>query len=1038
MSRKIGRARLAILFCAAAFFSNVVFTGVAFCDEVPPPPPANADEVEAPASPGTHTVYLDKCDRWQAPEASAVALKGILIRELMRQSLLIAARDEAGLETKDAWLGDDMPTTGDTEPLSVSADFGSPSQLTVNAGFVGARKPSSSIPLSVGQYSDYDAFISFAEGLSRNEYRAALKKCGFPITPNKMNATAEVSVEVEALLEEMNFISQFSAIRQLHGLIRKEGESPKLLGALVRGYANLGSLTEFHWHAAHKTFFARSLLYAQRMVARDANSAWAKRHMAYAKALTGLPGEALKELEGAEALGGDKDSLPSWTPAVEALCKFNAKKLGEMADADDSNAELGAYLKFLAYDRAQGGDMLVKTVTETGLKIPEAYRMYDAIGREGGVSSQHFSTTVGLETFGKFAYKRIAEMPGAPAAVKEICETPSETPPEASAVPLRPFEFTLRRRLMQALAAAADDKKVERAPGDEALSWEALGALIQDLSFNQSILRLHFETYSLAVSSDETLKMLRPLYIDHPLGFIISVYRSNAVAKEEAARKLEKIDFSDANVQGKKMLDVFIANDRNLKAKFEAAMTANFDSVEGDVKSIVGQIAGNKDGYLKEKDAGEKERREQYVMQFAHLLMRTSPYSPLARMAYVEYRWDEAAKDLKKWEEEASDHPRVLQVLSREYDRRKQNEDMVRCLKRAIESAPDFASYRMLANVYANQGKGEEYVRLLEESLKLPDYALWHGKINQDIAEHYMRKVQWSKALPYAEKAAETYSGWGLLCAAHCYERLKRWDEAEELYKACTLRYQGSEFNWYFFCKRTGKGALNEAKKPIANYLGRQQLKSSTGDLENSFSLSFFYVLEKQPEKALAVVRNKSLSGTNRWDAFWAASLADRLGDVETRDAAWKIILADEKSEKLSMPKEMIALANMMAEDANNKTSKIDLKEASEICAKLDATSQALFNYYLAKHLDMRKKKKDAIVFWKKSVGFPLTIEKFTHVLSLTELREHGVSEKEIDEARPKENLDGEKKPEEKKAEPKRSEKSEGDASKSDEEKKET
>src|SRR5205085_1810601 len=120
---------------------------------------------------------------------------------------------------------------------------------------------------------------------------------------------ARVPDAVEAQLGELAIFSQFSALRQLHALVREQGESPALLGGLVRGYANLAEETRFHWNGSSKTFSARSLLYAQRLFAADPKSKLALWTRAYARALAGLNAEALADLDEAGAPGHD---APRW------------------------------------------------------------------------------------------------------------------------------------------------------------------------------------------------------------------------------------------------------------------------------------------------------------------------------------------------------------------------------------------------------------------------------------------------------------------------------------------------------------------------------------------------------------------------------------------------------------------------------------------------------------------------------------------------------------------------------------------------------
>ena len=80
---------------------------------------------------------------------------------------------------------------------------------------------------------------------------------------------------MEDRLASLEFLEVLLAVRDLHRAIRADGESPARLGALARGYALLGVLSEYEWHPAHRALKARALLYAQRLVARDPNGSFA-------------------------------------------------------------------------------------------------------------------------------------------------------------------------------------------------------------------------------------------------------------------------------------------------------------------------------------------------------------------------------------------------------------------------------------------------------------------------------------------------------------------------------------------------------------------------------------------------------------------------------------------------------------------------------------------------------------------------------------------------------------------------------------------
>ena len=86
--------------------------------------------------------------------------------------------------------------------------------------------------------------------------------------------------------------------------------------------------------------------------------------------------------------------------------------------------------------------------------------------------------------------------------------------------------------------------------------------------------------------------------------------------------------------------------------------------------------------------------------------------------------------------------------------------------------------------MYKKQNKMEQWQETLEECLNHPDYGLSHASVCIDLANYFMERRQWEKALPYAESGAQSYSGWGLLTAAACHEAMHHWKEAESLYQA--------------------------------------------------------------------------------------------------------------------------------------------------------------------------------------------------------------------------------------------------------------
>ena len=233
---------------------------------------------------------------------------------------------------RDAWLGDPMPNQGENAPLEVLPGSGGGAQVEILRGFAPSPVVIGRAKLALSKDRGYSQLLVDAEQLSRGSFVTVLKQAGFPGSAHARKPDVAVPEDIEKLLTEMSFCSQFRAVRRLHELTGTQGESPALLGALVRGYANLGMLTEFHWHPAHQVFKSRALLYAQRMTATADDRISGQWHKAYALAAAGLPALALEELAAADKKPDPPEKKPvpkkpAWVDMIAAYCHYDVEKL---------------------------------------------------------------------------------------------------------------------------------------------------------------------------------------------------------------------------------------------------------------------------------------------------------------------------------------------------------------------------------------------------------------------------------------------------------------------------------------------------------------------------------------------------------------------------------------------------------------------------------------------------------------------------------------------------------------------------------------
>ncbi len=204
-------------------------------------------------------------------------IQSTLERELISQALLIAARDELGLPTRDPIIDEFAPpedkSNANAVPVEIAILFrrnecralvrrGDGENATILQKYDLGTNP------DAGNYSVN--LTAVVEKLSRTEFPALLRQLGATGKPNRVRDDAPVPADVEQRLETLSMVEHFVAVRDLHHAIREGGESPTRLAALARAYAQLGMLTEFHWSSAHRVYKARALLYAERLKERSA------------------------------------------------------------------------------------------------------------------------------------------------------------------------------------------------------------------------------------------------------------------------------------------------------------------------------------------------------------------------------------------------------------------------------------------------------------------------------------------------------------------------------------------------------------------------------------------------------------------------------------------------------------------------------------------------------------------------------------------------------------------------------------------------
>lgn len=852
------------------------------------------------------------------PEGNDTDYRDALRRELVRQAFALSTREEFGMIVRDEVLGETAPVgLPDDRVIRIEQphkrDFIAWT-IAVGRGPDGAVIWNNEIPGNevIKIFDQFMPVIEAQEKASRGLYVDCLKAARFTPRAVKRSETP-VPDDIEELLGEVRETALSTAVRQTHAEIRKNGESEALTAGLVRGYGHLALVTEQLWSDMPEVFKARSLHYAQRLVARSPKSAWAFRHRAYALTCIGRHDLALTDLAAAETLAKENPepnrATPEWLPALDAFLHFDIDRLAAARAKYDR--PIIRLLEYIVVEEPQARLLTTRAGFEFVKDHPECYRVLDGLCRTRMLGTFGRASTHWLSTFTETMPVRIAEQPELPKLIRDTLANQNVEETELYA--------SLRK-------AGLDDRSD--------LSWAVLGKLFQDIRFLGTWWRLYFLAHTLGVETKDNADALLPGLAGHPLVPLIESYRYDHL--REPTKVAEKLTSPAAH-----RLDassVFLG--RRLNLVQVGGRDKWYDWTWGRRGLTFGDLRRVNDDTDKEywADVG-------------------SPHSPDRQVLQVLRDKKLTTEHLTDIESRYSRFPAVQESLAIRHTKDGRNSDAVRCQVRRVELSPDGTAYRKLAEIYLAQGQEAEWLRTMLESLEADDHGLSHARTRVDIARHFMTKKEFDKAEPYADAAADSYAAWALECAIDCKLGLKKWEEADALLQGRTGRYPATCFDWYMTARKYSALDRTPARAAVKEFL-----EGISGPLPSGYSFwtGRYHTLEGRPKEAIAALRVSYDARPYIQGGLFIALLADRLDDDKLRDATMIQTAAIPAGQDYDFLRPMIGSLRTWSE----KDEIPDEKLIEAMLSGLPANQRADTAFFLGWYLANRKATDRAIKLW--------------------------------------------------------------------------
>ncbi len=802
-------------------------------------------QTEGSASDPRMTVHLGRPRGLGINEQTAdYAHLGLLCRELVRQAMLIAARDELGAATHDELLDDAVsPFQGGAvvELISLFPERDNPGQHQPGTTLI-ERRLENDIE-TVGKHTMdkepapermVSSVASFAESLTHKEFPRELKKLGLKGQANSVTSSAAVPEKTDERQSSLSMFEHFSAIRDLHDAIRKDGESPERLGALARGYSMLGMLSEYHWNPAHRAFKARALLYAERQIAREPNAPQGYWNRAFVRTLVGMMQETQEDLDKAAAIAGSTPP-PPWAPYLQACINDEVEKLWT---DEKSLKPLVALLKF-AIVRFPSRSAPARAAAQEVVSLqPECYLAHDAICAGSGLKGMSEFTLVAPTILEKSLKERLIAMPTLPTDVRKLIDDGADG----------------------ANIAAALSKSEDR----NEPSWSMLGHLIRETQFVHVYRRLYFMTRMLAVPADEFWTAARPDVEKHRYFLYL---QSMAVQTREAQKDFQlfaqRLPYDDLEPQEYNMIDTM--------QKLVPAWHGYHYAVRH-CEAIFPDLSEDASTNLADMNNRAARRLE-----------AVAPKSAMAKSQLVQHNWASVRDKAGEWEKTVKHSPELLAAIALKYVEENHKEDAIRVLKSYVAMSPDKWGYTKLAEVYFASGDKTQWRATLDEYLaKGEDKGLDKANVEVMIANALMGENKFKEAKPYANSAAETWASWAIQCAINCSEGLKEWEEAAELHERLAMRYPATGWDsWYYFCRLHKRPELAQARALAQTVVART---SGQPNGPAPLRVGFFQMAEGDRDKAFATFDQGAKAEKALAMSRLTAAFADQLGKTERRD----------------------------------------------------------------------------------------------------------------------------------------------------------
>ncbi len=786
-----------------------------------------------------------------------------LLRELVRQSLLVSAELDCGWIPRDAVMGDPAPANPSGPHLESYFKFIENQHFDYHISLKKTGRPliEDSVPSSAFDVTVYQKVLTRAEKQARERLPDLLKTKFTPLTPSTHPTTNTYEIA------NLDFLTLWQQLRTWDREIWEHGESPERLSALSRGYCTFGLSTYYFFSNAPKACIARGLVYAQRMVNKYPDMPQSYYTRSYAWTLAGFDVFARDDLEKARQLNGEP---PAWLPVLQTYMDSDLNHLQETMNGIDFNAQLAGLLGTFATRNWQLTTRFNDFAQSAVEKNPQNLQIYGLANEVGlnSYGSTDVSESLGaMDTMLRKRLPRMAEIDqdgrralatpktdhpvGIYGSIRQLLQTAEDTTsPDAES----------RINYPALYAALMEQNRSEL----QTPSIAILANLIRDTRLDFTYYRLNNQ---LRWRSDptETMKQLLPDVADHPYAPLIEASGEGADVRALA----KKVTLGDPGIA--------------LSGVFTGEILGNINPDFADMSYGQAHMVAWNNGDRNAFDyTSSLSPAKDHRPREARILLAASPNHYVAilyNLSDPSIRVDHLVEKYGRVilaSAEASCNAGLRYLQDNRLDKARS------MFENSLSIQTNRAATQALAELSLKEGDEKAWQKLMTASLKIPQrdiYALDQTKSVREIAEELLEMGQWEKAVEYSETQSGKNSDETLPLKAWLNGLQGRNEDAGKVLEEYIDNYGAEDFiatHVYLF-----EIPLSDDAQEAMDRLYEQCQTGNDLELERASTMA---LLQGNPGEAVTLLQKALTQSNDPWCGVFGALICEDQGWIERRD----------------------------------------------------------------------------------------------------------------------------------------------------------